>query len=79
MKKPIFETITEALGNVIENGSELLYDIAIFPLAKMSYIFVHNIPIIGALAIKGVDIILDKLSEDWPNKFKGGRKDESSV
>ena len=79
MKKPIFETITEALENTIEAGSELLYDVAIFPLAKTIYIVTHNIPVIGVLITRGIDIILNKLCEDWPVRFKGGEKDESNV
>ena len=78
MKKPVLNTLYEALGDVIESGSELAYDVIVFPLIRMGYTVIYNIPIAGALAIKGIDIILDKLSEDWPDKFKGG-KNESSI
>ena len=78
MRKPVFDTLYEALLNVIESGSELAYDVAVFPLMRIGYSIIYNIPIVGPLAIKGIDIILDKLSEDWPDKFKGG-KDEGGV
>lgn len=62
---PLIETLLKAIASVIESIAGTVYDVAIYPGGLFVYNTLYHIPIVGPALCKGIDIILERFSQDW--------------
>ncbi|MCS7240938.1 MAG: hypothetical protein NZ651_06820 [Candidatus Bipolaricaulota bacterium] len=58
------------VGLILSSIRDILYDIALFPLATLAYRAIFHIPILGPTLTDTIDGWLEKLSQDWPEKLR---------
>lgn len=68
---PIATSILNIVGGTLQSASGILYNVVLFPIASLLYRFIYYIPVLGPILCDSIlDNWLERLSADWPDKFK---------